>query len=59
MLTQRATWPLSWSAICGTAAPGEGGMLVGRRVANAWLVVDGGNSTQQRLTVLTHLHAYP
>lgn len=39
------------------AAPGDGGMLVGRRVGNAWLVVDGGNGVQQRLEVLARIHA--
>jgi hypothetical protein len=39
------------------AAPGEGGMLVGRRIGNAWLVVDGGNGVQQRLDVLARIHA--
>jgi hypothetical protein len=31
--------------------------LLGRRTHNAWLVVEGGSSAQQRLTVLEHLHA--
>lgn len=38
-------------------APGWDGRLLGRRTQNAWLVVEGGSSVQQRLTVLEHLHA--
>jgi len=38
-------------------APGWNGRLVGRRTQGAWLVVEGGSSLQQRLTVLEHLHA--
>ncbi len=38
-------------------ALGWDGRLLGRRTHNAWLVVEGGSSVQQRLTVLEHLHA--
>ena len=38
-------------------APGWNGRLVGRRTAHAWLLVEGGSSLQQRLTVLEHLRA--
>jgi hypothetical protein len=38
-------------------APGWDGMLVGRRTGHAWLLVEGGSSLQQRLTVLEHLRA--
>lgn len=38
-------------------ALGWDGRLLGRRTHNAWLVVEGGSSVQQRLTVLEHLRA--
>jgi hypothetical protein len=38
-------------------APGWDGKLVGRRTGHAWLLVEGGSSLQQRLTVLEHLRA--
>lgn len=38
-------------------APGWNGRLVGRRTQGAWLVVEGGSSLQQRLTLLEHLRA--
>ncbi len=38
-------------------APGWDGRLLGRRTHSAWVVVEGGSSVQQRLTVLEHLHA--
>jgi hypothetical protein len=38
-------------------ALGWNGRLLGRRTQNAWLVVEGGSSVEQRLTVLEHLHA--
>lgn len=36
-------------------APGDGGMLLGRRVGNAWLVVTGSNRLQLCLAVLQHV----
>jgi hypothetical protein len=38
-------------------APGWDGKLVGLRTGHAWLLVEGGSSLQQRLTVLEHLRA--
>lgn len=38
-------------------APGWNGRITGRRIRGAWLVVEGGSSPQQRLSVLEHLHA--
>jgi hypothetical protein len=39
------------------SAPGWKGQILGRRVGNAWLAVEGGASLRQRLRVLSHLHA--
>jgi hypothetical protein len=36
---------------------GWDGRLLGRRIAGAWLLVEGGSSPQQRLTLLEHLRA--
>jgi hypothetical protein len=38
-------------------APGWDGELAGRRIGRAWLLVEGGSSQTQRLTVLEHLRA--
>ncbi len=38
-------------------APGWNARITGRRIHGAWLLVEGGSSLQQRLTVLEHLHA--
>ena len=38
-------------------ALGWDGRILGRRTHNAWLVVEGGSSVEQRLSVLEHLHA--
>ncbi len=38
-------------------APGWDGPITGRRIHGAWLLVEGGSSAQQRLTVLEHLRA--
>jgi hypothetical protein len=40
------------------SAPGWNGPLLGRRVGNAWLVVEGGAKLKQRIAVLSHLHAH-
>jgi hypothetical protein len=39
------------------SAPGWNGQLLGRRVGNAWLVVEGGATLKQRIEVLSHLRA--
>ena len=39
------------------SAPGWNGQLLGRRVGNAWLVVEGGANLKQRIAVLSHLRA--
>jgi hypothetical protein len=39
------------------SAPGWNGQLLGRRVGNAWLVVEGGAGLQQRIALLSHLRA--
>ena len=39
------------------AAPGWNGPLLGRRVGNAWLVVEGDASLKRRIEVLSHLRA--
>jgi hypothetical protein len=36
---------------------GVHGKLLARRIRNAWIVVEGGERLQQRLTVLQHLNA--
>jgi hypothetical protein len=39
------------------SAPGWEGQILGRRIAGAWLVVEGGASAVGRERVLAHLHA--
>jgi hypothetical protein len=39
------------------SAPGWNGQILGRRIANAWLLVEGGASLHQRIRVLSHLRA--
>ena len=39
------------------SAPGWNGQILGRRVGEAWLAVEGGSSLRQRLRVLLHLRA--
>jgi hypothetical protein len=40
------------------SAPGWNGQLLGRRVGNAWLLVEGGANLKQRIAVLSHLRAH-
>jgi hypothetical protein len=39
------------------SAAGWNGQILGRRIANAWLLVEGGASLRQRIRVLSHLRA--
>jgi hypothetical protein len=39
------------------SAPGSQGQILGRRIAGAWLLVEGGASSLQRERLLAHLHA--
>lgn len=39
------------------SAPGWTGPLLARKVGNAWLVLEGGSSLRERVTVLAHLRA--